>query len=57
MLATYMGLAHGVIMFPLYEHLKTKFAKSEEELTSTDILIASNISKRNLKSSSFSLFF
>jgi len=45
LLASYLGLAHCVIMFPLYEHLKAELSASKGELSSTDVLIASNISK------------
>jgi len=45
LLASYMGLAHCVILFPLYEHLKMQLANRKGELSTADVLIASNISK------------
>jgi len=45
LLASYLGLAHCIILFPLYEQLKTMLADPQGKLTNTDILIASNISK------------
>lgn len=46
LLASYLGLAHCIILFPLYERLKAKISSyKKEELSTTDILLASNISK------------
>jgi len=45
LLASYMGLAHCVILFPLYEQLKERLADSEGQLSTKSLLIASNISK------------
>jgi len=45
LLASYLGLAHCIILFPLYEQLKTMLADPQGKLTNTDILVASNISK------------
>jgi len=45
MLASYLGLTHCVILYPLYEQIKTRLAKPDGQLTNLDILIASNVSK------------